>query len=241
MIFKIILILLALIAAIVLGLFLFARYLNIQAKRRRNAWLATHPQTPLTEEKKRLLVFGAILFSYRREEVLSIVPDVDLKIYAEGMKSQWGVENTEDAMETLNALLALERTTEFDELISQNTDNRKLEYLREKIADGLDIAPDRVRQVNSTYAWDICRLVALSKWCYWNDYISEEYMWRFMQQGAAKAACMGENWQDYVISFLLGRTIQGFGLDDIKDCCVELFNENKSYRDGNLFTCYSFK
>ena len=163
MIFKIILILLALIAAIVLGLFLFARYLNIQAKRRRNAWLATHPQTPLTEEKKRLLVFGAILFSYRREEVLSIVPDVDLKIYAEGMKSQWGVENTEDAMETLNALLALERTTEFDELISQNTDNRKLEYLREKIADGLDIDPDRVRQVNSTYAWDIVQMVLLER------------------------------------------------------------------------------
>jgi hypothetical protein len=36
-----------------------------------------------------------------------------------------------------------------------------------------------------------------------------------MKKASEIAATKGQNWTDYTVSFLLGRTIQGFDLDDM--------------------------
>ena len=70
MIWKIIV---AIVAVLIIAFIVFEIVSRIFAKKNLKAFLASHPQTPLTEEKKRLLVFGAILSCYRSEDILSII------------------------------------------------------------------------------------------------------------------------------------------------------------------------
>ncbi|MDY5814345.1 MAG: DUF1266 domain-containing protein, partial [Bacteroides sp.] len=91
-------IILAVVAVLVLAVIVFKIVVSIQAKKNLKAFLASHPQTPLTEEKKRLLVFGAILSCYRSEEILSIITDNNLNVYKIGLQEQWEINNREDAL-----------------------------------------------------------------------------------------------------------------------------------------------
>lgn len=90
--------------------------------------------------------------------------------------------------------------------------------IQKKIAKELGIELFVVEQTTSAYGWDICRAVSLAKWCYWCGYLTEVETWEYMDRAAAIAGEQGRDWTDHTISFLLGRTIQGFDLDDV---CVE--------------------
>ncbi len=118
--------------------------------------------------------------------------------------------------------------------------------IKKEIAKELNISLAEVEDVKSTYAWDICRLSALSKWCYWCEYISLEEMWQFITLGATKATERGNSWKEYTISFLLGRTTQGFDLEDVIDECKELYHSKKStlswiFRTKNLDVYKKYK
>lgn len=231
-------ILLAVVAVLVLAVIVFKIVVSIQAKKNLKAFLASHPQTPLTEEKKRLLVFGAILSCYRSEEILSIITDNNLNVYKIGLQEQWEINNREDALETLNALLNLEKTAELNEVLAHHHASKELIELQTSIAEGLKTDLVQVQATTSTYAWDLCRLVSLAKWCYWLQYISEEEMWKFLNEAAIKASSLGKNWSDYTISFLLGRAIHGFGIDSIIDDCRTLYNKEDN---TVVYSKYNFK
>lgn len=172
-----------------------------------------HSNEPLTEEQKRLLSFGGILFYYRGEKILGIKPESNLNEYIGGLAQQWEVTNTEEAKETLNDLLLLKRSSEFDPIFLEST--KELSSIQKDVSKGLGLDINIVAQVKSTYAWDICRAVSLAKWCYWAGYITETETWEIMKKASEIAATKGQNWTDYTVSFLLGRTIQGFDLDDM--------------------------
>jgi hypothetical protein len=192
-------------------------FLKSMMKKRNNQQLQknnnTYSDKPLTEEQKRLLSFGGILFYYRGEKILGIKPENSINQYIGGLNQQWEIKNEIEAKETLNDLLLLQRSSEFDSIFFQAT--KELANIQKDISKGLGLDLNRVVRVKSTYAWDICRAVSLAKWCYWVGYITESEMWDFMKKASEIATRKGENWTDYTISFLLGRTIQGFELDEI--------------------------
>jgi len=238
MIWKIVI---AIVAILVIAIIALIVYAQLKAKSNLKAFLASHPQTPLTEEKKRLLTFGAILSLYRNEDILSIITDNALDNYAAGLQEQWGISNRKEALETLEALLRFEKTTELDEILQQHRGTEGLSSLQSTIAKELDTNLEQVQTTTSTYAWDVCRLVSLAKWCYWLEYINEEEMWKFCKDGAEKAAAVGKDWKDYTVSFLLGRAIHGFGTEGIIDDCKALYQSDASYEDGDVYSRYSFK
>ena len=168
-----------------------------------------HSGTPLSEPQKRLLTFGAILFYSRNEKILGFTPTNNLDEYIYGLRQQWDISNSETAKEVLTDLLALKRSSEF-ELLSID-----LAKIQRSISKGLGIEISEVEQTRSAYAWDVCRAVSLAKWCYWCGYLSESETWAVIQQASKIAEHCGKNWTDYTVSFLLGRTIQGFDLDDL--------------------------
>ena len=170
-------------------------------------------QNPLSEEQKRLLAFGAILSYHRGEEILSIVPNQGLDKYIYGLRDQWQISNSSDAKQILSELLELQRSLSFQPLFDQSSP--KLAKTQKAIAKKLEIELEQVEAVKTAYAWDVCRAASLSKWCYWCGFISEEEMWGFLQKISEIAKQNSKNWQDYMVSFLLGRTIQGFDLEDI--------------------------
>lgn len=219
---------------------------NIMKKRKQrqlDKFNSSHSGDPLTEEQKRLLAFGAILSYHRGEKMLAITPQESLDQYVYGLKQQWGISNSEEAKETLNDLLQLKRSTEFEPLLQQPSSG--LEQIQKSIAKGLGIDLSTVERTKSAYAWDICRAVALTKWCYWCGYLTENETWNIMEQAAKTASERGENWIDYTVSFLLGRTVQGFDLDDLIIESKQILNsENPLIRkveDIDVYKRYAFR
>ena len=179
-------------------------------------------QNPLTEEQIRLLTFGAILTYYRGENLLNLIPTEILETYQKGLRRQWEITDTASAKETISDLLAEKRSLQFRHLLTQTSP--ELSKIQKQIANGLGIELAQVEAVKSAYAWDLCRAASLAKWCYWCQYITETEMWDILQKVSDTAKEQGKNWQEYTISFLLGRTIQGFDLENLIILTSQLFH-----------------
>lgn len=89
------------------------------------------------------------------------------------------------------------------------------EYVKAQKKSIKAIKPKNVKEIYSTYGWDIVRLVALTKWSFWLGYISREEMDNYFSQAVSLVEKNGESWEEYGVSFLLGRTLDGFDIDDI--------------------------
>lgn len=200
-----------------------------------------HSGTPLTEQQNRLLTFGAILFYWRSENILGITLEKNLDTYAYGLKHQWDISNTDEAKDTLNNLLSLQKSKSFKPLLQQSTEETA--KIKKKIAKGLGIELSIVEETQSAYAWDICRAVSLTKWCYWCGYLTEAENWAYMEKASKIANQHGNNWTDYTVSFLLGRTLQGFDLDEVIVESKQLLHGESLYKNkdnSDIYKRYSF-
>lgn len=200
-----------------------------------------HSGVSLTEQQKRLLTFGAILFYWRSENILGITLEKNLDTYAYGLKNQWDISNAEEAKDTLNNLLSLQKSESFKPLLQQPAG--EILKIRKKIAKGLGLELSDVNQIQSVYAWDICRAVSLAKWCYWCGYLTEDETWTYMKEAADIASHHGKDWTDYTVSFLLGRTIQGFDLDEVIVESKQILHGESLYKNkenSDIYKRYSF-
>ena len=231
---------------IIIGaVFLFALkiYVNkVYTKKHLQKQIGHINQNPLTEEQIRLLTFGAILTYYRGENLLNLIPTEILETYQKGLRRQWEITDTASAKETISDLLAEKRSLQFRHLLTQTSP--ELSKIQKQIAKGLGIELAQVEAVKSAYAWDLCRAASLAKWCYWCQYISETEMWNILQKVSDIAKEQGKNWQEYTISFLLGRTIQGFDLEDLIILTSQLFHSKspslRKIEGIDVFQRYSF-
>ena len=212
------------------------------AKKRLQGQIGHIKQTPLTEEQKRLLTYGAILAYYRGESLTSLMPKEVLDRYQFGLRQQWEITDTASAKETIGDLLAQKRSLQFRHLLTETSP--ELSKIQKQIAKGLGIEVAEVEAVKSAYAWDLCRAASLAKWCYWCKYLTEAEMWEVLNQVSAIAKEQGKNWREYTISFLLGRTIQGFDLEDLIILTSQLFHSKspslRKIEDIDVYQKYPF-
>ena len=227
------------------AVFLFALkiYVNkLYTKKHLQKQIGHINQNPLTEEQIRLLTFGAILTYYRGENLLNLIPTEILETYQKGLRRQWEITDTASAKETISDLLAEKRSLQFRHLLTQTSP--ELSKIQKQIAKGLEIELAQVEAVKSAYAWDLCRAASLAKWCYWCQYITETEMWDILQRVSEIAKEQGKNWQEYNISFLLGRTIQGFDLENLIILTSQLFHSKspslRKIEGIDVYQRYSF-
>ena len=227
------------------AVFLFALkiYVNkVYTKKHLQKQIGHINQNPLTEEQIRLLTFGAILTYYRGENLLNLIPTEILETYQKGLRQQWEIIDTASAKQTISDLLAQKRSLQFRHLLTQTSP--ELSKIQKQIANGLGIELAQVEAVKSAYAWDLCRAASLAKWCYWCQYITETEMWEILQKVSEIAKEQGKNWQEYTISFLLGRTIQGFDLEDLIILTSQLFHSKspslRKIEGIDVYQRYSF-
>ena len=227
------------------AIFLFALkiYVNkVYTKKHLQKQIGHINQNPLTEEQIRLLTFGAILTYYRGENLLNLIPTEILETYQKGLRRQWEITDTASAKETISDLLAEKRSLQFRHLLTQTSP--ELSKIQKQIANGLGIELAQVEAVKSAYAWDLCRAASLAKWCYWCQYITETEMWDILQKVSEIAKEQGKNWQEYTISFLLGRTIQGFDLENLIILTSQLFHSKspslRKIEGIDVYQRYSF-
>ncbi|MDA3616428.1 DUF1266 domain-containing protein [Polluticaenibacter yanchengensis] len=227
---------------LIICLLILLRTMKKRKQKQLKSFHSNHSNIPVTEKQKRLLAFGAILSYHRMEDILNIVPKNRLDQYVNGLKDQWDINSPEDAKTILNNLLSLKRSKEFEPVILQPSP--ELIKIQTEIAKGLDLDLSIVKQTTSAYAWDICRSVSLAKRCYWCGYLSEIETWGIIETAANTAIQYGKNWTDYTVSFLLGRTLQGFNPDDlIIECKQILHSQNPLLRkitDIDVYKQYPF-
>ena len=228
------------------AVFLFALkiYVNkVYTKKHLQKQIGHINQNPLTEEQIRLLTLGAILTYYRGENLLNLIPTEILETYQKGLRRQWEITDTASAKETISNLLAEKRSLQFRHLLTQTSP--ELSKIQKQIAKGLGIELAQVEAVKSAYAWDLCRAASLAKWCYWCQYITETEMWDILQKVSDTAKEQGKNWQEYTISFLLGRTIQGFDLENLIILTSQLFHSKspslRKIEGIDVYQRYSFQ
>ena len=227
------------------AVFLFALkiYVNkVYTKKHLQKQIGHINQNPLTEEQIRLLTFGAILTYYRGENLLNLIPTEILETYQKGLRQQGEITDTASAKETISDLLAQKRSLQFRHLLTQTSP--ELSKIQKQIANGLGIELAQVEAVKSAYAWDLCRAASLAKWCYWCQYITKTEMWDILQKVSDTAKEQGKNWQEYTISFLLGRTIQGFDLENLIILTSQLFHSKspslRKIEGIDVYQRYSF-
>ena len=68
--------------------------------------------------------------------------------------------------------------------------------------------PDDLERVNVT-AWDMGRLVNVSRWCYELGYISEVKAWEYIYSAEKESMLHYTNWQQFGKSYVIGRSIWG--------------------------------
>ncbi|ROL81399.1 hypothetical protein BLX41_05145 [Pseudomonas protegens] len=232
---------------IILVACVFCVYLAIlyfYMKRKKSGQLAhfksQHSGAPLDETQKRALAFGGILFSNRFEKILSILPEDDLNKYILGLKNEWEIESSETAKETLIELTNLSKSKDLDQYIESPP--AEIQAIQKRIAKELGISLATVENTKSTFAWDTMRAVSLARWCYWAGYLTEQETWAFIHDAAQTARRLGASWEDYTVSFLLGRTIHGYDLDDIGSMAQYILKgKARGSQDTDIYVKYSYK
>lgn len=178
----------------------------------------------------RLLAFGAPMLVYNDENVDSIdCPEEDVESIRSTIESWWNVTDRESTLEIVKWLLEEGHHAEADEALEkvrkrgiENISQEERDDEESKIGDVCLIAESMEengwcpggKMPGSVIAWDLVRLVNLGRWAYLCGYVSESEMWQIMQAAADTALEHFSSWEEYGMSFVMGRGVWHGDPDD---------------------------
>ncbi len=184
--------------------------------------------TYITELQKRGLAYGAIYsLKMHEKDVFDLNEPIDYSFYKNELEKQLGITDAKSARSNLEKL----STLAYSFLQHEKTSFIELEVNKTKVNSVASSYIHRVGNINDTYAWDVVRLSALTKWSYRLNYISEDDFTYFMQLCCAIVHERGESWEQLTYSFLLGRRLDGYDNKDIAPYAKQLlFDRNSPYK-----------
>ncbi|SNR14208.1 DUF1266 domain-containing protein [Tenacibaculum jejuense] len=201
----------------------------------------SNTRVAITKSQKRMLAFGAILFHTEGQKILSVSFKNEYELFLNEIKDE--SQDREIAIKNLQHLLELGESKKMDYLIGKQVLDAT--SVKKEISKKMKVSLQQINPVNSTYAWDICRLVAKSKWYFWAGYITREEMWNFISKGVEQASEHGDDWESYTISFLIGRKLAGFEIDGIVKQVKQVFFSRSPFlrkiKDIDVYKKYQFK
>ena len=204
-----------------------------------NAFIAAHPVPP---ECSRLLPIGALLIGTWGEpyETLAIISDVE---EIEGaLENSWGIDSREDGLKMMTSLLAgrhakkFKKTHEalkagnFDEVDEDDAEDYALSV--EGITDALEIPQSVVDNCETLIAWDLERIGYLARLFVKIGYISEDEAWDWIKKAAAETKKHFKNWDEYIVSVLIGR---GFAMGVAQEpylVAFDLLHDSRPFLDS---------
>ena len=154
------------------------------------------------------VLYGTFISALNRDRFGSLDSHIDYAGYRKVLKRQWDVVDHKSAILALNQLSVLEHSTTFDFMLHSNFS--EYERVIKKTAKLLDGCPYSEPEEFTTYGWDVVRLSALAKWCFWLAYISEEELNGYFTVCVQRCHALGRDWDEFAYSYLLGRTMHGF-------------------------------
>ena len=178
----------------------------------------------------RLLAFGAPMLVYNDENVDSIdCPAEDVESIRSTIESWWNVTDHESTLEIVKWLLEEGHHADADEALEkvrkrgiENISQEERDDEESKMGDVCLIAESMEengwcpggQMPGSVIAWDLVRLVNLGRWAYLCGYVNEGEMWQIMQAAADTALEHFSSWEEYGMSFVMGRGVWHGDPDD---------------------------
>ena len=178
----------------------------------------------------RLLAFGAPMLVYNDENVDSIdCPAEDVESIRSTIESWWNVTDHESTLEIVKWLLEEGHHADADEALEElrkrgiaGISQEERDDEESKMGDVCLIAESmdengwcpEGKMPGSVIAWDLVRLVNLGRWAYLCGYVSEGEMWQIMQAAADTALEHFSSWEEYGMSFVMGRGVWHGDPDD---------------------------
>ncbi|MFT0211269.1 DUF1266 domain-containing protein [Pseudomonas sp. F1_0610] len=173
-------------------------------------FLTEQPVPPTTHQQQAWLAFGAPIFLQFNEPLKEVRPEVSLlsiSQYRQFLKQRWCITDSESAQVIIEHLLTLQDAHQLDALL-EHKQQEVQQYLAAFTADNDPTSLEEAKKTSSTYAWDTARAIAVTRWCFWCGYLTEETMWRYIKQAAQTAQTCGlGSWVDYSVSILLGQKL----------------------------------
>lgn len=184
----------------------------------------------LDKSRLRLLAFGAPMLVYNDENVDSIECDEDdVETIRDTIESWWNVTDRESTLDIVRWLLEEGHHAEADEALAEirargieNISQEERDDEDSKMGDVCLIMESMVgngwcpkdRIPESVIAWDLVRVVNLARWARLCGYLNEEEMWQVMQTAADTALEHFSSWEEYGLSFTMGRGVWHGDPDD---------------------------
>ena len=134
----------------------------------------------------------------------------------DSISQYWGIVDRDSALERLNRFFQPGRLQRYeDEYQAYQRDKssvskeviKKINIAETALVKHLRCNAEDLKRVNTIAGWDLMRCANLTKTCYNLEYITEEEAWLFLQANAERAEAIFETWQDYFISFMMGRVL----------------------------------
>ena len=184
----------------------------------------------LDAEQLRLLAFGAPMLVYNDENVDTIeCAEEDVESIRGTIESWWNVTDRESTLEIVKWLLEEGHHADADEALKELRKRGLADISQEErddeeskmgdvclIAESMDEngwCPEG-KMPKSVIAWDLVRLVNLGRWAYLCGYLTEDEMWQIMQLAADTALEHFSSWEEYGMSFVMGRGVWHGDPDD---------------------------
>lgn len=183
----------------------------------------------LSAEQLRLLAFGAPMLVYNDEKVDTIDSDEDVETIKYTLEDWWEVTDKESTLGIVKWLLEDGHHAEADEALAElrergveNISQEEREDEDSKMGDVCLIAESMEengwcpegKMPESVIAWDLVRLVNLGRWAYLCGYVNEDEMWQIMKIAADTALKHFSSWEEYGLSFIMGRGVWHGDPDD---------------------------
>ena len=147
----------------------------------------------------------------------------EIKSIMEQIRSWWEVTDRESAFEIVDWLLREGHHAEADRVLAAMRNGQETEDIDEDKVEDVSLITDYMLEnsicdMNSVphtaIAWDLVRIVNLGRWAFQCGYITEEDMWNIMCVADETASANFSSWEEYGMSFVLGRGVWHGDTDD---------------------------
>lgn len=197
-------------AVAMLGILYYPYLVNPQ---RRKKAPKVEPQD-MNEIQRQGILYGAYISSRNNDNPFdSLAAKINYVNYKRMLRRDWGIKNRESAIWELNSLAELRMVIQLDQVL--RTDFASQTKVIDRVTKKLGYCPYQHSEEFSTYAWDVGRLSSVAKWCFWQGYITEEELNEYYKICIDIVANLGKDWDEFTYSYLLGRSMHGFSMQEM--------------------------
>lgn len=177
----------------------------------------------LDSKQLRLLALGAPMLVYNDEYTDTIGEQEYVDSLKEQIRNWWNVTDRDSTFEIIDWLLNEGHHAEADMILATMRNGQATEELDEDKINDVSLITrymleNKICDVESmphtAIAWDLVRIVNLGRWSFQCGYITEEDMWNIMCIASEAASANFSSWEEYGMSFVLGRGVWHGDTDD---------------------------